>query len=248
MRDLTDSEQAELAVAAKRQIDFDDQQREAAGVDVGRYSRFYPATDSRNPDAKKKKEREEQMRRTLEELMRDPEYARLYAELGDRLRDAETEADAAIAMIEAQLAEVAQKIEQMEDSAARAPDGGPVFRYADGRVVYADGTKVPDDIADGILWPDNTPSAEEYFAALDRQRKMEVLLNEWHIYRNDVLGDIRDRYETDDPAMSKGDLEDALENIERLAPELTELNLADAGGEAPKIDAPSATIIPTMLK
>lgn len=219
MRDLTDNEQVELVMAAKRQIDFDDQQREASGVDVGRYARFYPVSDSRNPDAKKKKEREEQMRRTLEELMRDPEYARLHNEVGDRLRDAETEADAAIAMIEAQLAEMVQKIELMEESAARGLDGNPVFRCADGRVVYADGTEVPDDIADGILWPDDAPRAEEYFAALDRQRELELLLNEWHIYRNDVLGDIRDRYETDDPPMSKGDLEDALDSIEELRPE-----------------------------
>jgi hypothetical protein len=216
-------------------------------VDVGRYSRFYPETDSRSPDAKKKKEREEQMRRTLEELMRDPEYARLYTELGDKLRDAETEADAAIAMIEAQLAEVVQKIELMEDSAARDPDGKPVFRYADGRVVYADGTEVPDDIADGVLWPDNAPSAEEYFAVLDLQRELEVLLNEWHLYRNDVLGDIRDRYETDDPPMSKGNLEDALEDIERLVPEVTGLEIAQNLHATPKPQAVSLNSIPTGL-
>jgi len=51
-------------------------------------------------------------------------------------------------------------------------------------------------------------------------------LNEWHIYRNDVLGDIRDRYETDDPAMSKGDLEDALEGIEEARPDAVSAEIA----------------------
>jgi hypothetical protein len=219
MRDFTDDERVELVAAAKRQIDFDDQQREAAGVDVGRYARFYPAGDDRNPDAKKKKERAEQTRRTLEELMRDPEYARLYNEVGDRLRDAETEADTAIAMIQSKLAEAEEQIEIMEDNAARGPDGQFVFRYADGRVVYADGTKVPDDIAAGIVWPDNAPSAEEYFAALNRQQQLEVLLSEWSIYRNDVLGGIRDRYDDpDNPFQSPNALQDALDQIEALRP------------------------------
>lgn len=180
--------------------------------------------------------------------MRDPEYARLYNEVGNRLRDAETEADTAIAMIQSKLAEAVQQIEVMEDNAARGPDGQFVFKYADGRVVYADGTEVPDDIAEGIVWPDNAPTAEEYFTALDRQQQLETLLAEWSIYRNDVLGGILDRYETGDPAITKEELERALADIERLAPAVMEIELTDPGGEGPKIEAPSTTAIPTALR
>ncbi|MCT4555732.1 MAG: hypothetical protein N4A53_13680 [Pelagimonas sp.] len=247
MRDFTEEEQAELVATAKRQVDFDDQQREAAGVDVGRYARFYPVGDSRHPDAKRKKDREEQLRRTLEELMRDPEYARLYTELGDRLRDAETEADATIVLIEARLAEAARHIEDIEDSAARGPDGRLVFRYADGRVVYADGSEVEDEIAEGIIWPDNAPSAEAYFAARDRQRGLEALRNDWHTYRYDVIGDIRNRYETDDPPMSKGDLEDALDDIERLVPDASALEIARNPNAIPTPQVISLHSIPTGL-
>ena len=103
-------------------------------------------------------------------------------------------------------------------------------------------------LAEGIVWPDNAPSAEEYFAALDRQQQLEALLAEWSVYRNDVLGGIRDRYETDDPAMTKEELERALEDIERLAPAVIEVDLTDPGGDGPIVAAPSATVIPTALR
>ncbi len=247
MDDLTEEERSELAATARRQIDFDDLQREAAGVDVGRYARFYPAGDARHPDAKKKKEREELVRRTLEELMRDPGYARLYIELGSRLRDAEIKADTAIAMIQAKLAATADQIAAIEDNAARGPNGQLVFRDADGQVVYADGTKVPGDIADGIVWPDNAPSAEDYFAAQAQQRALEDHLLQWGIYRNDVLGGIRDRYETEDPAMSEGDLQDALDDIERLVPDAHALAVEQNSNTPVAPEAISLNSVPTGL-
>jgi len=43
-------------------------------------------------------------------------------------------------------------------------------------------------------------------------------LTKWDTYRNDVLGGIRDRYDSDDPPMSRDDLKDALDEIETLNP------------------------------
>ncbi len=203
-------------VTDKRQRDFDDLQHELAGVDVGRMRRFLNADDDRSPEGKRKKQ--ERARQTLEDLMRDPEYARLYVALGDRLRDAEVRADTALAAIQNQLASVSNEIVWMEDAAARGPDGRQVFRFTDGRAVYADGSDVGPEIAEGIIWPPSAPTADDYFAAETRRNDLQNKLTEWDIYRNDVLGGLRHRYDSDDTPMSKDDLKDALDSIENLRP------------------------------
>lgn len=230
----------------KRQLDFDDLQKELAGGQHGRAHRFLTnPEDIRSPEGRRKKLERERLRRTLAELMRDPEYAKLYAELGTRLREAETQADTAIAALTARLTQTARRIQEMEDRAARAPDGSLVFRYADGRVAYADGALVADHIADGIIWPKDAPSAEDYFALLLQQHALQDQLSDWTVYRHDVLGDIRDRYDTDDPPMSKRDVQDALEDIEALRPELSR---ADAPRPiSTSVPATGPVALPTIL-
>lgn len=218
MSDVIDDAITRRQSEAKRQRDFDDLQNEISGADTGRMRKFLSPNDDRTPDGKRKKAEQERMRQTLADLMRDPEYARLYSELGNRLRDAETQADTALATIQRLLAAAQQEVADMEDSAARDPDGRQVFRYADGRVVYADGSDVAPEIVAGIVWPTNAPSAEDYFAAKTRQQALVDQLRELDTYRNDVLGGIRDRYDSDDPPMSHDDLKDALDEIETLNP------------------------------
>jgi len=235
-------------IADKRQRDFDDLQHELAGVDTGRMQRFLNADDDRSPDGKRKKAQREQLRQTLEQLMRDPEYARLYVELGDRLREAETAADTALAMIEQQLAAAQEDIADMEDAAGRDPEGNQVFRYADGRVVYADGTEVRPDIAEGIIWPPDAPAAEDYFAAKERELALQDRLTEWNGYRNDVLGGIRDRYESDNAPMSRDDLKDALDDIERLNVDGIQVSFQDIKNDTASIAGVSQAVIPSVLK
>lgn len=233
-------------IADKRQRDFDDLQHELAGVDVGRMRRFLNVDDDRSPEGKRRKQ--ERARRTLDDLMRDPEYARLYVTLGDRLRDAETGADAALVAIQTQLQVVLDEIALMEDAAARDPDGRPVFRFADGRVVYGDGSDVSREIAEGIIWPPNAPSAEDYFAAKALQVDLQDKLTEWGVYRNDVLGGLRDRYDSDDPLMSKDDLKGALDDIEQLAPKSIQFEEKHLGNAAPNVSAVSQAVMPSALK
>lgn len=91
--DDKDSERAER-VAARHQQDFDDQQREVAGLDVGRIGRFLP-DDLRNPDAaeKRKAEQTQQILTRLQMMMRDPEYAALHKETTNKLREAQNSLD-----------------------------------------------------------------------------------------------------------------------------------------------------------
>ena len=204
----------------KKRLDREDYGHELAGVETGRMQRFGVGA-ARAIAAKEKERHERAFRDALERLLRDPEYRRLYETLGERLGAAEIEADTAIALIQEQLRQADEKIAVMESNAARDPDGRLVFRSADGRVVYADGSGVQDQIAEGIIWPENAPSAEDYFAAKKHQADLEASLEDWFVYRNDVLGGIRDRSDDpDDPFEDKGALQDALERIEKLRPEL----------------------------
>lgn len=214
MKDLSD-------IVAKRQRDFDDLQHEISGVDVGRIRRFLSPEDDRTPEGKRKKRELERIRQRLSDLMLDPAYARMHRQLAERLSRAETEADGALELLRGRLEQVSEAISSIEDLAARGPDGKIVFQQADGQVVYSDGSKVPDDIAAGVIWPPNAPSAEEYFALKSRQLETEAQLNAWDSYRMEVLGPIRDRMDDEDkPFETTDDLRDALEQIEELRPSM----------------------------
>jgi len=170
MRDESD------IAAEKRAQDFVDLQHELRGEDIGRLRRFLSPDDVRAPEAQRKKRARDALRRQLVELLLDPAYRALYTAVGTRLSEAEVQADRAIVRVEAQLLDAVQAIEEMENAAARGPDGQPVFRYADGRVVTADGEELPPEIAAGIVWPPHAPSAEAYFAERARHDALEAQL------------------------------------------------------------------------
>lgn len=223
MSDLTDEEIAAQQAADRRQLDFDDLQREVTGQDGARMRRFLSPDDPRVMSAEKKAAKERAYRDLLDRLLLDPEYQALYTDLGDKLGQAEAETDSAIAMIQHQLRVADQAIADMEAAAAKGPDGQPVFRAPDGRVVNAEGQELPPEIAAGIQWPANAPTAEDYFAAKRRRDDLETHLEDLHIYRNDTLGGIRHRYDDRDDPISKDDLRDVLEQIEAQRPAMASL-------------------------
>ena len=186
--------------------DFADLQNEIAGRDTGRIARFLTA-DRGGSDPEKKKRAERRFRDALEALLAtDPEYRALYIELGEKLGDAETNADETIAALQDRLASLNDAITNTLDRAARLPDGRRVFRYADGHVEDEFGNAVSPELAEGIQWPPKAPSAEEYFALLKARDDMQALLAAWLEYRNETLGTIRDRYDDHDRPMDKDDL------------------------------------------
>ncbi|MEL6467945.1 MAG: hypothetical protein AAFQ58_23525, partial [Pseudomonadota bacterium] len=105
-----------------RQRDFEDLQHEISGADVGRMRRFLSPDDDRSAEGKRKKRELERIRQTLADLMHDPEYARLYVLLGNDLRQAETQADVALAALRVDIDQMDHKIADMEANAARGPD------------------------------------------------------------------------------------------------------------------------------
>lgn len=85
-----------------RRRDFDDQQNELAGRENGRMARFGVGI-SRAQKLKEKERKERAYRDALDRLLLDPEYRKLYEELGDKLGAAEFEADIEIARLQEQL-------------------------------------------------------------------------------------------------------------------------------------------------
>ncbi|MGJ8530144.1 hypothetical protein [Maritalea sp.] len=221
MPDLTDAELLTAKVAEKHRVDFDDLQNEISGNATGRLTRFLNADSDKSADGKRRnRERQAEQYLRLIDLMKDPEYAALYVDLGDKLGDTEREADTAIALVQAELRNVEQAIEEMEERAARTPGGRIVLRMDDGQVLYADGGEVKPEIAEGIVWPQNAPSGDAYFAANQQRTQLSDHLSSWETYRYDTLGGIRDTYDdTDTPYQSVDELRKALGSIDDMRPD-----------------------------
>ncbi|MEL6922383.1 MAG: hypothetical protein AAFO77_15455 [Pseudomonadota bacterium] len=196
---------------------FDDLQNEIAGHDTGRIKRFGIAA-ARDFEAKQEVKRNKAYRDALHRLlMTDPEYRELYEDLGSALGDAETTADTEIARLESQLSQIEADLDDMRSEAPKI-DGKAIFRTANGRIMDEDGKELDGLIAEDIIWPSNAVSAENYVALRTQEADLRASLDAWHGYRNDMLGDLRNRFEDRDTPMSKDDMRDALRDIERAQP------------------------------
>lgn len=223
--ELTDEDKAKIADATWRQ-DTEDFHNAIAGRETGRQTRF--GGKPRNAAKTEREKTERAFRDALDQLLQDPAYRALYKELGKRLSDAERRADTVLVDIQIALRKIEDDIADMEARAAKTLDGKLVFRTADGRVVDVEGDELPPEIAEGIQWPSNAPSAEEYFGAMQQQDELAASLEEWQGYRNDTLGGVRDRYEDRDNPQSIEGLKNALDLIEQDVPALPIETLSNA--------------------
>ena len=227
----------------RKRLELKDHGHELAGLETGRMARFGVGI-AREQELKEEKRKERAYRDALDRLLAtDPEYRRMYEELGNALSTAEVNADQIIESIQAALSAQQEANQDMRNGAPKI-DGKAVFRHADGRVVDEDGNEIDVAFAAGIIWPENAPSAEDYFAGVAREGELGASLENWQTYRNDSLGDIRDRYDDRDNPMSKSDMQSALEDIEADAPDSP---LALSSESSIEVAAkPSAVPIPTL--
>ncbi len=169
---------ARLQEAKARAEAFDSHQRAVAGLETGDGNRH----DHKNKDKAlltKQGKIDVSDLTTLEQALLNPVYAAAYEEVTSLLDRA------AVATVSA--IETAQKaLADMMDKAVRLPDGTAVFRDENGDVYTVDGTKLDDDIAAGIQWPDGTPSYQDYL----KQRKA---LDDLLVYQVDVIGRYQDK-------------------------------------------------------
>lgn len=210
----------------RKRLELQDHGNELAGLEAGRMTRFGVGT-ALAEKIKEKKRKQQAYRDALDRLLAtDAEYRRLYEDLGHKLGKAETAADQAIDAINTALISQQDANQDMLDRAPKI-NGKAVFRYADGRVVDEEGNEIDAAIAAGIIWPEDAPSAEDYFAGLEREDDLRASLDDWQDYRNDALGGIRDRYDDRDNPISKGDMLEALEGIEAARPAEPSLSVGE---------------------
>ena len=230
----------------RRQRDFDDLQNELAGRETGRIARFGVGSE-RARQIEEKKRRERAFRDELERLLAsDPEYRALYNDLGNKLRDAETEADETISALLKRIADLEDEISRMQDNAVAVPGIGRVYRFADGRVVDENRAEVDPAIVADILWPPAATTGEAFFAAQDELEALRSHLADWESYRVETLGDIRDRYDNRKEPMSKDDMRDALEQIDQSRPDAMSFEASKAPSDTAADITPQA--FPTIPK
>lgn len=226
---------------------FNDLQNEISGRETGRISRFLTA-DGRSFRTDEKRQKDKAYRDVLDMLLAtDPEYFALYTRLGDELSSGEAEADSIIANLQSAIDALEQQIEVMRAGAPRLPDGRLVFRYIDGRVVDEAGALVSPEIAEGIIWRKGSPSAEQYFDALEKRQSTYDLLEQWVAYRQDYLGYLRNRYDDRAEPMTKDELKEALDDIySKKPPHPSDLEVGAADLAGAQLTVTTAVKVPKL--
>lgn len=224
----------EKDLIARQRQEFDDLQNEIAGRSTGRRTRFLP--DGPGSEEAKRREREARAFQTrLAELLADPIYRAKYETTLNILRDAERAVDAALAQIDTDLVAAQAHLDDLQDRAARLPDGSRVYKDGDGNVRREDGSLVDDVLVDTIIWTGNEPSFEDYRAATDRIDALERDKDAVEGYQNDVLGPSRDRLTDDDNPPDLGQLDDIADDINGEMPKSVQHQMPETTAAAPKV-------------
>lgn len=202
-----DTFEKQVRQAEIRQRDFDDLQREVAGVEVGRITRFLPE-GARGQDAveKRKAERAEMLTR-LQQMMRDPEYAALYNDTTNRLREAQNALDGMREQAQRLLDEQNEAIARIDARAARDADGRAVFKDRNGGVRYADGELVSEEAAAAIVWRGDEPGFEEREAHAQHYARIEGVLFDIDAGQAEI-GEMQERLEDEKNPVSTPEMKD----------------------------------------
>lgn len=218
--DMSLSEKWERA-AGLRQQDFDDLQREVAGLEVGRIARFLP-DDVRNPERseKAKAERQAEMLTRLQMMMRDPEYAALYNDTMDKLNEAERATEVALAKALERQRLADEALADIQARALQLEDGRRVYRDEDGTFRTEDGLSVSDTDMDAIAeqWRPGMPGYRDFVESHAATQAEATTVDEIMTYQVDVLGDIRHRQSDQANPVSKGEFNAMQERMEAERP------------------------------
>lgn len=210
--------------AALQQQDFDDLQREVAGLEVGRIARFLPE-DLRNPEQSEKRKAEQQaeMLTRLQMMMRDPAYAALYNDTMDKLGEAERATDIALAKALERQRVADEALADIQTRALQLEDGRRVYRDEDGTFRTENGSSVSDTDMDAIAeqWHPGMPGHRNFIESRDTAQAEAATVDEIVTYQVDVLGAARDETSDSDKPPSKEVLERINAAIEdRMPPQI----------------------------
>uniref|UniRef100_UPI003BAD9814 hypothetical protein n=1 Tax=Stappia sp. TaxID=1870903 RepID=UPI003BAD9814 len=167
------------AEETRQRLDFEDAQREASGIEVGRISRFL-SSDAREAIAERSgggRASRSSMSALDILLLNDPEYAQMHQAALDENRAGQaavTDLQDRIAQV---MAKIDSKIDETLDQAVTLPDGRKAFMHEDGSVYTADGELVDPAIAEGYDWEDR-PGYEAYLSLTQDKARLEQLAKE----------------------------------------------------------------------
>ena len=149
---FTDKELDRAAAESRRERDFDDQQNEISGRDVGRQQKFLGKDNPNGSAAQRRKNQQAASMTALQVMLaNDSEYAALYNGLNDLLGHAETATELALQQAEQDLSEAQDALSDTMDAANRLPDGTVIFRDADGNVRDENGQLIEGEELDGVV-------------------------------------------------------------------------------------------------
>ena len=108
-----------------RQSDFEDLQREIAGLEVGRQRRFRGDDDQANPRTRESRQAQQQAQLTLLEqlLATDAAYRAFHKQAMDQVRATEFAAEKALREAEAARDKASDELQQVLDRSAKLHDG-----------------------------------------------------------------------------------------------------------------------------
>lgn len=220
----------------KRDTDreLDDFNAELSGTKAGYIYTTGAAADDSRPDIRANKARnaEAQLSALGALLASDPEYRALYEDTQNKINDAGTRAETALAEAEAVLAKAEQDLSELEENAARTPDGRLAFKGGDGRVYDQDGNAIEGVQADSIVWSDETPAYEEYAAKKQTVTEARERVEAWQQYLL-LIGEARDRVNDPDNPPSKDELREIQEAMEERNPAA---RMVEPEGQIPSTD------------
>ena len=206
-QELIESERAKRH--DKDQVDFNN---EVAGREVGRQKRFLSGEAQPGRKESKQEKHAEQLSR-LAIMMQNAEYAVLYNETVDMVRDYASQSESEIDVAQSAVSVAGQKLEEITDNAAKLhPDGESVFLDKDGNAVGADGTPLSAEEAASVVWPDQAPTYEEYLSAKKSYADAQSQLDAWLAYQL-YLGDVQLRLDDADNPLSSKELEQLQKDI-----------------------------------
>ncbi|TYC64482.1 hypothetical protein FMN50_00450 [Rhodobacterales bacterium] len=193
------------AEEVRQRLDFEDAQREAAGIEIGRIPRFL-SSDAREAIAERSGNRASRSSLSALDilLLNDPEYAQIHQAALDENRAAQ----AAVTDLQDRIAQVMgkldTKIEETLDQAVTLPDGRKAFMNENGEVYTADGELVDPAITEGYDW-ESRPTHETYLSLTQDRARLDELRNESqrHSLR---LGEILDALEDEDDPATKDEI------------------------------------------
>jgi hypothetical protein len=215
------------SAAERRARDFDDLQNEMAGNVTGRVSRFLPPEAAGASAADKRRtERAEALTRLQLMVMANPEYAALYRDTMNGLRETQNDLDRLRERALRLLGEEDDAIAAIDARAARDSKGQPVFRDRNGEVRYADGERVPDEESDTILWRGDEPGFEERCDHAERRERIAEVVADIDAGQAEI-GEMQERLEDSDNPPSAEELQGIDRRRQEIAESL-ELRMSEA--------------------